>query len=213
MRIVCISDTHNHSLSNLNLPEGDVLVHAGDATMYGGTKELQNFVDQMAELPFKHKLFVPGNHDFNTDKAGFKLATQHAFTTLIDEEIAIDGVRFYGFPWVPNLPRWAYHMSFEREEMMCDSIPEGVDVVISHGPPWKILDRTIHHSPHYGSEGLLNRLLKIKPKYSVFGHVHSGYGELELNGTRFLNVSVCDEQYAPTNRPTLIEYTKETQNG
>ena len=45
MRIVCISDTHSlHEQMTHPLPEGDILIHAGDISNKGGEKDVTNFI-------------------------------------------------------------------------------------------------------------------------------------------------------------------------
>ena len=203
MRFVCISDTHNR-LSEIDVPEGDVLIHAGDATMWGRTGEISKFVDDMSNLPHEHKVFVPGNHDFNTNTVEFKLLTRDAFTTLIDEPLTIGGIKLYGAPWVPNLQRWAYYLDERYAEAKWLNIPNDTDILVTHGPPGDVLDKG-QNPHHYGCKHLLNRVLKVKPKYHVFGHIHSGYGEFEINGTRFINASICDEEYDATQKPIVFD--------
>ncbi len=62
MRIVCISDTHNLH-RKLQIPDGDVLVHAGDFTLFGKQEHLNDFNEWLGTLPHRHKLVVQGNHD------------------------------------------------------------------------------------------------------------------------------------------------------
>ena len=65
MRIVCISDTH---LEHPDIPDGDVLLHAGDATFQGRPEEIRTFNAWFAALPHRHKVFVAGNHDWGFQK-------------------------------------------------------------------------------------------------------------------------------------------------
>jgi len=57
-----------------------------------------------------------------------------------------------------------------------------------------------------GCEALAKRLDEIKPKYHIFGHIHSSYGVLTKKGTTYINCSVCDEYYNPVNNPVEIDY-------
>jgi 3',5'-cyclic AMP phosphodiesterase CpdA len=47
MRLVCISDTHLCH-RGLSLPDGDVLLHAGDATRRGISDEVNHFLEWFA---------------------------------------------------------------------------------------------------------------------------------------------------------------------
>ena len=55
-RFVCISDTHNRTNADTSVPEGDVLLHAGDFSMVGAPGEIEQFVGFMRTLPHKHKV-------------------------------------------------------------------------------------------------------------------------------------------------------------
>ena len=56
VRFVCISDTHNQMRRHPVIPDGDVLIHAGDFTMEGYGNEVEQFVDFLRTLPHKHKV-------------------------------------------------------------------------------------------------------------------------------------------------------------
>jgi Icc-related predicted phosphoesterase len=83
-------------------------------------------------------------------------------------------------------------------------IPEGTDVLITHGPPFGILDWTAR-GERVGCEDLLEAVRRVKPRLHVFGHIHEGYGEHEQDGTRFVNASICTEAYQPTNAPIVVD--------
>jgi predicted phosphodiesterase len=109
MRIVVISDTHEQNLNTKwQIPVGDVLIHAGDATARGKPESLRRFGAQMQQQPHRFKLFVPGNHDrLFADKP--KLATMilsfFGVITLIDESIVLPGgLHMYGTPWIQDDP-------------------------------------------------------------------------------------------------------------
>ena len=59
IRIVCISDTHNDDCS-AKLPNGDILIHAGDMTDGGTMEELQKAYNWISKLPHKLKIVVAG---------------------------------------------------------------------------------------------------------------------------------------------------------
>jgi predicted phosphodiesterase len=63
IKIVCISDTHDLH-RNLSIPEGDILIHAGDITYFGESGTLYEFNEYMGSLPHSHKIVIAGNHDF-----------------------------------------------------------------------------------------------------------------------------------------------------
>lgn len=77
MRIVTISDTHNrHKRLTSNaefpnvLPEGDLLIHAGDFSGVGTKSEVDNFLEWLVKIRYKFTygiVFIAGNHDRSFD--------------------------------------------------------------------------------------------------------------------------------------------------
>jgi len=212
MRIVCISDTHNCN-AQISVPDGDLLVHAGDATINGSIGEVQAFLDWYASLPHRRKIFVAGNHDwlFERDSGiAEQMTTDRGIDYLRDSAIGIDGLRFYGSPWQPRFFDWAFNMNrgpemAEKWEM----IPDGTEILITHGPPYGILDLVYRpRRDNAGCEDLLRRVGQLATsglRYHIFGHIHSGYGTLTENGVTFVNASTCDEDYFPTQAPIVID--------
>ncbi|OAQ96718.1 hypothetical protein LLEC1_06356 [Akanthomyces lecanii] len=66
IRVVCISDTHN---TRPRVPDGDVLIHAGDLTENGSFAEVQQELAWLASLPHRFKILVAGNHDVLFDES------------------------------------------------------------------------------------------------------------------------------------------------
>lgn len=228
MKIVAISDTHNKQ-NKLTLPKGDVVCHAGDATSRGSIDEIEDFLDWYASLDFKHKIFVPGNHDWGFEtkpEKTRKMCEERGIILLIDEGIEIDGVKFWGSPVQPWFYSWAFNRARgDKQQVMYDRgrvktyepikphwdmIPEGTNVLITHGPPYKILDELVYadgtpKGEYVGCHDLYEAILRVKPDVHIFGHIHCGYGEKHQDGTSFYNASICDEMYYPSNSPHVIE--------
>jgi len=159
---------------------------------------------------FKYFLFVPGNHDicFEKDIKWCGLHLRHAnVDILIDKEIVIDGVKFYGSPWQPDFFDWAFNLPRgDALKAKWDLIPPDTDVLITHGPPHSILDYSIHDKVNVGCEDLYKRVMDLRPKLHCFGHIHGSYGRTEYVGdvhTVFVNASICDEEYNPVNAPIV----------
>jgi Icc-related predicted phosphoesterase len=179
--------------------------------MGGSLVELMKFNIWLGTLPAKKILLVPGNHDFICEELPqmCKQELTHA-TLLIDEFIEIDGKRFYGSPWVPEYGRWAFMKPDHDLVEVFSKIPEDLDMLITHGPPKKVLDK-VERDGYVGSESLFNRCLKAKPRFNVFGHIHEGYGRMEFGWfndsktTTFLNASSCDVRYKPVNPAVTFE--------
>ena len=141
MRLVCLADTHNLHYE-IPIPDGDILIHAGDFTDAGTRNETNNFLKWLAQLPHQHKIIVPGNHDFFFEK-NEQIATIHpSITLLINEGIEINGLYFWGSPMTPGLGNWAFLRDFGEEiAKTWNKIPKNTDVLITHTPPYGIMDQ------------------------------------------------------------------------
>jgi Icc-related predicted phosphoesterase len=204
-----ISDTHmNHS--QLVIPDGvDVVIHSGDATNwkdpYRNESELRAFIDWFATLPIPTKIFVPGNHDTSLEKGLVTrdLIESRGIHLLINEEKTIEGLRVWGSPFTPRYGDWSYMKDRGTINRIWDNIPEGLDILITHGPPYGVLDATYSQNNKVelvGCSALRKRLVKAPPRFMMFGHVHST-DDIRNSGTRtvsgmptiFSNGSCCDD--------------------
>ena len=93
-----------------------------------------------------------------------------------------------------------------------DKIPDDIDILITHGPPHGILDKT-YRNENVGSKSLRRIMGRVTPKLWVFGHIHEAYGEYKdttLSGKdyHFVNCSYVNEHYKPVNKPVRIEYER-----
>jgi Icc-related predicted phosphoesterase len=208
VKIVCISDTHlAHTKHHIEVPDGDVLIHAGDATFNGTHVEVAAFSDWFASHPHRHKLFVPGNHDrgFEIAEGLMRRYLDPGITYLRDSGVEIDGLKFWGSPWQPEFCSWAFNLP--RGKRLAEKwamIPDNTDVLITHGPPMGVLDR-VWMDGHVGCKDLMNRVLQVKPALHVFGHIHVGYGIKKVGDTIFANAATCNQDYRPINAPLVIE--------
>jgi Icc-related predicted phosphoesterase len=213
-KIVCLSDTHNCN-EEIAVPDGDILIHAGDATVRGTAPEIEAFLAWFSRLPHKHKVFVAGNHDwlYEIDNRRARLLTANFnIRYLQDSSTEIEGLKIYGSPFQPRYFDWAFNLKRGAElAEKWKSIPDETDVLITHGPPNGILDEVprIFWTENAGCEELRKRVEEIskfgKLKLHVFGHIHCGYGQREEFGVKFVNASVCDESYEPTQPPIVVE--------
>jgi Icc-related predicted phosphoesterase len=206
MKLVCISDTHGWELKDI--PDGDVLIHAGDMTNRGLPHEFMKFFKWTVKLPHKHKICIPGNHDFLFEKNhlyGRELLSN--WRVLINESTTIEGVKLYGMPQQPRFYDWAFNVDRNslRMQTYVDAIPDDTEVLITHGPPAGILDLTCQHN-RMGCEQLRDRVKKLsKLKVNVFGHNHSGAGTAFIDNVTFINASIVNESYVPVHSPTIME--------
>jgi Icc-related predicted phosphoesterase len=209
MKIVFISDTHKMH-DQVNVPDGDVLVHAGDISGRGSLQDVASFAAWFNKLPHQHKILIAGNHDFcfeNELRSEAINILGDDVNYLEDSEVIIDGVKFWGSPWQPEFCNWAFNLprGVGHLKEKWDLIPEDTDVLITHGPPHGYGDFVAWDQIHVGCEEMLEALDRVKPKIHVFGHIHEGYGEFEHNGIKLINASVCTAGYDPINAPFVVE--------
>ena len=217
MKVTFISDTHTKQ-RYVNLPGGDLLIHAGDIMNSGYSKhDITKFCEWFEAQDYKHKIFIAGNHDRMFENHPLESETivkDYTVTYLQDEEIMTDGVKLYGTPWQPEFYNWAFNLprtSKELEEKW-NAIPKNTDILITHGPPQGHLDISgpPHNEGNLGCELLRVKVDEIQPKIHVFGHIHGSYGYKLHNGTHFINASVLNEQYDQVNQPMTIDWDSET---
>jgi len=127
------------------------------------------------------------------------------WTVLNDRSAVIDGLNIYGSPWTLEYKTWAF-MKPPGEKMreVWSMIPENTDILITHGPPYGIMD-TNEDGVHCGCEELLKAVQRIKPKLHVFGHIHESYGIEKQDGTTFVNAAVY-EGYKKVKDPIVIDW-------
>jgi len=198
VRIVAVADTHLFH-GDLDVPDGDLFVHAGDLCRGGDLEELRAAAEWIASLPHRHKVIVAGNHDwaFVYEPAGARIAMA-GMHYLQDSEITIEGLRVYGSPWQPAFHDWAFNLP--RGSALAHvwaKIPHGIDVLVTHSPPAGFGDR----SPVGGRAGcddLLARLSVVRPRLHLFGHIHQDGGVWQHEGMVLANVTTWECERAPT---------------
>lgn len=212
MRIVCISDTHGlyDSIAPDSIPDGDVLIHAGDMTNRGELWEFERVNAWMRQLRHTHKLVIAGNHDWGLELDSERAeALLESVTYLRDSHTVIDGVKFYGSPWQPEFCDWAFNMP--RGRLLASKwqgIPPDTDVLITHGPPWGKLDRAGRFgrsAQHVGCQDLSARVNTVRPALHVFGHIHEDRGTEIRDGITYANAAICTRKYRPTNPPIVVD--------
>lgn len=236
MRIVCISDTHGLHDSMVNpLPEGDILIHAGDCTNKGRDWEVTEFVQWFQNIKgYDSKIFIAGNHDFGFEKYnGYRHnkelpwlhhimneenLSQSDVVYLHDSEFIIETpefskpIKFYGSPWQPWFYDWAFNLPRGGEELqkVWSKIPDDTDILITHTPPHGIRDSVNNYGrlESVGCEQLRFRVEQFNPILNVFGHIHEAYGAAYVRDTLFINASTCTSRYQPTNKPIIVDLTE-----
>lgn len=208
LKIVFISDTHGFH-ADLNLPTGDMIIHAGDISKRGHLSEVLDFLAWYESLDFKYKIFIAGNHDFFFEESmteEIERIIPNGIIYLNDTGIDIEGISIWGSPVSPRFFDWAFNRDRGAHiKSHWDLIPNKTDILITHGPPLNILDRTIR-GDLVGCEDLTNAVKRINPRVHVFGHIHEAYGVIEQAKTKFINASVLDVKYKLVNPPVELNF-------
>jgi Icc-related predicted phosphoesterase len=234
MKIDCIADLHGYLPK---LEGGDLLIIAGDICAIDRIPEWVEFYAWLKAQNYRQKLYIGGNHDnmlaqtissHQTRVMGIaeRFDDLDNVEYLLDSGFEFEGLKFWGSPWTPWFPE--VHpkcKAFMGNETLLkekfDLIPDDTDILITHGPPWGMLDLVEDDNcpcaygckKPVGSKSLLERIWKLKLKLHVFGHIHEGYGELVMkspgygdeNISRIINCSLMNQYYQPVNKPVRIE--------
>jgi Icc-related predicted phosphoesterase len=197
MKITAISDTHSLH-HKLKLPGGDLLIHAGDVCNRGTQQEAVNFMEWIEKQPYSHKVFIAGNHDFffeNFTQQEIQDRLPNNVFFLNDSGIEIKGIKIWGSPITPTFCNLAFNRDRGNEiSTHWDKIPQDTDMLITHGPPYGFLDKTLKEA-HVGCEDLAQKVIAIKPKFHIFGHIHEAHGLTKQDDTTYINVSSVDIEY------------------
>ena len=196
MRMLHISDTHGKHHLLKNLPKADVIVHSGDVSFSDTENEVLEFMNWFCDLDYPHKIFVAGNHDDCLYGEQIEDLPDNCHY-LCHSGVEIEGVKFWG------TPLFMADTKNGRIEQLMTQIPTNTSVLISHSPPYGILD--LDNNTNRGSTDLLQAVLKIKPTYHLFGHIHRAYGIEKSNDTVFINASLVNDNNDVVNKPFIFE--------
>jgi len=184
VRLLHVSDTHNMHWQIEDVypfPEAEILLHTGDMTNHGTLKELRSVNDWFGTIKhrFKHILVIAGNHDVHGN--GGKINLKRVFTnaTVLHHELAVTvlsqfDLRIYGSPWC----HWKPARDPGGKGHMFDRIPEGTDILMTHGPAYGIFDNAGYRKVFsWGSSRDLNgAILRARPRVHLFGNLHEQRG-------------------------------------
>jgi Icc-related predicted phosphoesterase len=204
MRIVLISDTHGLH-RQLDVPGGDLLIHAGDITTNSKPDWMYLHFDiWLGELPHRHKIVIPGNNDYLLEDPKERKVITNAML-LVDSGVEIEGLKVWGSPVTP-LYGGAFGKSRpEDRKKLWASIPDGLDILVTHTPPFAILDHSLPSGPREGCPYLFAEVFRARPRLHVFGHIHAGYGTLRTD-TLFVNASLMGEDGSLSRKPVVIDF-------
>ncbi len=198
MKIITISDTHGCH-RELELPEGDVLIHAGDICNQGDKDQVKDFIEWFDELKYPYKIFIQGNHDrdlLQNKKSLIPEKLPDSIIYLNDSFCIIDGLKIWGSPFYE-----------EDETIEWEFIPDDADIVITHNPPYEILDRAPSGNLR-GLKKLKKRIQEIRPQLHLFGHIHVSYGQMKIGNVTYINPSNYNAVPAKIVNPPIIFNTQ-----
>lgn len=192
--IVCISDTHGHH-RKLHMPAGDILIHSGDYVLHGKKEHAIDFNKWLGELPYKYKIVVQGNHEYNAAWKNEAKSILSNATLLQNEMVSVQGLKIYGTGYF-----WKFK---EGRNPEYDRIPENTDVIVSHQPAKGYLD------DGQGCPVLLTRVKEVKPKLVLTGHIHGARKAVrgktrELKKTVFVNSATVADHHHLTKQPIVV---------
>jgi len=212
MKICVISDVHCR-WKKLVIPSCDLLISCGDYSFKGESWVVKDFHKWLNEQPAKHIISVQGNHE-KWVESNFQLAKDIAEQAcpgihFIDEGLVeIEGVKIWCSAISKFFCNWAWNR-YPGEELQkhWDLIPQGVDIICTHGPCYGILDgvEKFNGTEHCGDKQLLDRVLEVKPKFHLSGHIHPGWGTHVQDGITFINAAICNDSYDAVNLPITFE--------
>jgi len=208
MKLGIISDTHTLH-RNLEMPEGDVLIHCGDFCKghdtFDNTKVLIDLCEWMEELPYACKIVVAGNHDniLEDDEEKKNYFEMHGIHYLEDSSIEHGGKIFHGSPW--QVPFWGSFNLPDESILKKLEKCQRCDVLVSHSPPATILDNnSVGKGP--GSYGLLSAVERLEPRVHCFGHCHiSGNNVVDIGDTTFINAAMVGKDYELVHSPIVYD--------
>ena len=215
-KIVCLSDTHSQveNIKDFQIPEGDILIHAGDFCGYSQMADIYIFTEWFAKQPHKHKVLIAGNHDWPCQVVRSMcetIFTEKGIHYLQDRQVVLEGVSIYGTPWQPEFNNWAFNLPKDSNELKerWKAIPTKTDILVTHCPPLGILDKIVgepERLDRLGCPHLYEQVThRIHPKLHVFGHIHTSHGVEEIESTTYVNASLLNEKYEVTFKPIVVE--------
>jgi Icc-related predicted phosphoesterase len=233
-----LSDTHNQH-EKFECEGGDVLLHAGDFTGRGSVTEVIQFLDWYAKQKYTHKVLIAGNHDWAMESQSNLMADEcrkRGIHLLDDSGVILKDmveeyqIKVWGSPVQPWFHDWAFNRARNLNEAQFrrikeikphwDMIPKDTEILITHGPPYEILDEVknvmgdSYRLPQYaGCEELAKKILQTEVKLHVFGHIHEGRGIKYSGPVTYVNASCLDRMYYPASKRPIRATREIVQDG
>lgn len=211
-KVAVISDTHTFHNEITIDDDTDILIHCGDFA----ENSLDDFIDWFGSQKARYKILIAGNHDYlvKLRHEDFIFAcNQYDIIYLEDSSIVLHGYKFYGTPWTPSYGGFHFMMDDLELAEIYEKIDEDTEILISHGPPFKILDKNDYNKRsgvHCGSKTLRERMKELKKlKYFFCGHIHESRGF-----RKYLNINCynCANIHYLGSEPPQYVYIKKKEN-
>ena len=145
-------------------------------------------------MPARHVVATWGNHDFCAHYG--RIPARLRCTFLVDQSIEIEGLLVHGTPWTTPFSRWAFSEDEDVLEGCFSRIPDKIDILVAHSPPYGWHDRKVADE-HRGSQALLAAIEQKRPRLVVCGHVHLARGGSDAPWGRIECVPSLDERRHP----------------
>ncbi|KAI8367472.1 Metallo-dependent phosphatase-like protein [Radiomyces spectabilis] len=213
-RFVCMSDTHSKIDFQFVIPDGDVFVHAGDLTRRSSIQEFKETIAWLGALPHRLKIVTGGNHDHILDERfGYIEEKQYVLSRMQQANITylehesyllppdLGGYKMFVSPYAPIHLGGAFMP--RNLQPYWEKIPSDTQVLVTHTPPYGYQDRIIRGNRHVGCPHLRAKIDQIRPKVSIFGHIHESHGVAFSEHTLFVNASACNARYR-ANQPPIV---------
>lgn len=213
--IAAISDTHGKH-REIVVPECDILIHAGDISNFDRREHYVDFFKWLDERPATHKVLLAGNHDqYFAEHSGHNefLLWYPGIHYLESSGVELMGLKLWGSAAQPDVLRlhgkpMAFCYSRERRGAEWNKAPDGTDILVSHCPPLNILDKNMEGITA-GCDIVMDTIRRIKPKLTLFGHIHEAYGvrAKDIDGTvcTLANCSAVNKWRNVENGPWLFK--------
>lgn len=213
-----ISDLHGYYPK---LDGGDLLIVSGDLTASDKMIDWIDFFYWLNKQSYRKKVYIGGNHDNFLTLCATNVECKDIYLDEEDEECEkkdylcdsgteFEGLKIWGSPWTktfPGINPKCMAFTVDTEDELAEKwalIPDDTDILITHSPPYGILDLT-SRGERVGSRSLRNISMKISPKLHIFGHIHECGGKvLDTVQTKFINASIVNEKYEHVNNPVRV---------
>ena len=91
-----------------------------------------------------------------------------------------------------------------------EQIPKDTDILLTHTPPYGILDNVLRANgdlgENVGCPHLRDKVKEIQVRLHVFGHIHANGQQVYTDyKTNYINASLMNEAYELENKPIILE--------